>query len=141
MSCTNCLRGSLSPLTARLLSRAPGQRAAWKSFPKTQFNIAASKSAPTLSPKRREGWGTQVPVLPANPHRINPFQLTPLNGIFCDKRLVLNILRAYGGRGYLLGQLPEFVSRRSGGSALAIAATVAVVRESRSEKLCGSSGG
>ncbi len=107
MSCTTCLRGRLSPLTARLLSRAPGQSAAWKSFPKTQFTFAASKPAPTLSPKRREGhalsgaegWGTQVPLLSANPHRINPFRLTPLNGIFYDKRLVFNILRAHGGRG------------------------------------------
>src|SRR5208283_3755652 len=106
MSCTTCLRGRLSPLTARLLSRAPGQSVAWRSFPKTKLKLATWASLPTLSPRRREGrgtqregWGTQVPVLPANPHRINPFRLARLNGIFYDKRLVLNILRAHGGRG------------------------------------------
>jgi|SRR5208337_1727292 len=122
MSCTTCLRERLSPLTARLLSRAPGQSAVRKSFPRTQSIVAMWASVPTLSPrrreghalsgvegwsthsptllpKRREGWGTQVPVLSANPHRINPFRLTPLNGIFCDNRLVLNILPTHGGRG------------------------------------------
>ena len=65
----------------------------------TRWILARLRLAPTLSPKRREWWGTQNPTRSSNPFQINILQLTPFNGIFYDKRLVLNILAGHGGRG------------------------------------------
>src|SRR5208283_4647775 len=133
MRCPPCLRGRLSPLTARLLFRAPDQSAVWtcvgekrcrpygtqilltslpsaealgyalsrlrrwllrcpfdcakshrvlthtlapgqsaarKSFPRTKFKFATWALAPTLSPKRREGWGTQSLTFAVKPRQL-----------------------------------------------------------------------